>query len=510
MQRLSRSGAPPQLPGLHRFMVAVGATMVGLVLTGLLAPVLGGPLFLFALAAVALSALYGGLGAGLLATVLAGVGFCFLFLPPIGSLRVQDPRHGLRLVIFLGVSALMSGVSASLRQRLLQTRTRLAERERVDQELRNAQERAVELLESTSDAFFSLDRRFLVTYLNQEAERVLGRKREALMGRNLWVEFPEAVGSSFQHEYQGVMETGRPVRFVEFYPPLQVWFEVRAFPTRSGLSVFFRDISEQRAADQSLRESERRYRQLAAELEQRVRERTAQLADTNEELEAFSYSISHDLRAPLRGIDGFCQAVEEDEESTLSPPARGYLERVRRASARMGQLIDDLLALSRLSRKELRREPVALTALAHAVVAELAAREPQREVELRVQPELQVDADPQLLRVLLENLLGNAWKFTQRVERPRIELSATPREGRTVYCVRDDGAGFDMKYADKLFTPFQRLHEAKEFPGTGIGLAIVQRVVHRHGGQVWAESAPGQGAAFFFTLEPGAPEGGRV
>jgi len=510
MQRLSRSGAPPQLPGLYRFMVAVGATMVGLLLTGLLAPLLGGSFFLFALAAVALSALYGGLGAGLLATFLAAVGFCFLLIPPVGTFRIHDTRDSLRLIIFLCLSALMSGVGASLRKSLLQTRARLAERERVDQELRNAQERAVELLESTSDAFFSLDRRFLVTYLNQEAERVLGRKRETLMGRNLWAEFPEAVGSSFQHEYQGVMESGRPVQFVEFYKPLQAWFEVRAFPTRSGLSVFFRDISVQRAADQALRESERRYRQLASELEQRVRERTAQLADTNEELEAFSYSISHDLRAPLRGIDGFCQAVEEDEESTLSPPARGYLERVRRASARMGQLIDDLLSLSRLSRTELRRQPVDLTALAHAVLAELAAREPGRDVEPRVQPDLRVAADPQLLRVLLENLLGNAWKFTQRVERARIELSAIQKEGRTVYCVRDNGAGFDMKYADKLFTPFQRLHEAKEFPGTGIGLAIVQRVAHRHGGRVWAESTPGQGAAFFFSLESGAPEGGPV
>jgi PAS domain S-box-containing protein len=638
MQRLSRSGAPPQLPGLFGFMVSVGATMVGLLLTGLLAPLLGGPFFLFALAAVALSALYCGLGAGLLATLLAGGGFCFFFFPPIGSFHVQDTRDVLRLVIFLGVSALMSGVGSSLRQSLMRTRTRLAERERMDQELRNAHERTAELLESTSDAFFSVDRRFHFTYLNPPAERVLGRKREALMGRSLWAEFPEVVGSSFQQEYQRAMDMGRPTQFVEFYAPLQAWLEVRAFPTRNGLSVFFRDVSTRRAAEealreseerfrllvegvrdyalfaldpegritswntgaerlngwkaeeiigqhfsrfyppeelpsdkpmrelrtavemgryeeegyrvrkdgtrfwanvvitplwdaagslrgfakvtrdvtvrrateQALRESEQRYRLLASELDQRVRERTAQLAETNRELESFSYSVSHDLRAPLRGIDGFCEAVEEDEESTLSPAARGYLARVRRASARMGQLIDDLLRLSRLSRLELRREPVDLTALAHAVVAELAARGPERGVEVRIQPDLRLDADPRLVRVLLENLLGNAWKFTQRVERPRIELSATPREGRTLYCVRDNGVGFDMKYADKLFGPFQRLHEARDFPGTGIGLATVQRVVHRHGGQIWAESVPGQGAAFFFSLEPLAPEGGFV
>jgi PAS domain S-box-containing protein len=496
-------------PRIFQFTVAVGATMVGLLLAGLLAPSLGGPYFLLALAAVALSALYGGLGSGLLTTVLLAVGFGYFLLPPIRSFRVQETSDALRLSVFAGVAALLSWVGASLRQALERTRTQLAEKERAERELSNANARAVEILESTSDAFFSLDRRFYVTYLNQEAERVLGRKREELMGRSVWAEFPDAVGSRFQREYQQSMDTGRAAQFVEFYPPLQAWLEVRAFPSRSGLSVFFRDITERREAEESLRRSEERYRLLAAQLEHRVRERTVELAEVNRELEAFSYSVSHDLRAPLRGIDGFTHAVEEDEESTLSSTARGYLRRVQRASERMAHLIDDMLMLSRLSRAQMKREPVDLTAVAREAVAELAAREPQRSVEVHLQPGLRADADARLLRVLLENLLGNAWKFTGRVERPRIELSASERDGETVYCVRDNGAGFDLKYAGKLFAPFQRLHDEKEFPGTGIGLATVQRVVHRHGGRVWAESAPGQGATFFFTLGP-ASTGERV
>jgi PAS domain S-box-containing protein len=497
---MPRLGVPFPRPRIFQFTVAVGATMVGLLLTGLLAPLLGGPYFLLALAAVALSALYGGLSAGLLTTGLSALGFCYFLLPPLGSFRVHDPSNVLRLGVFIGVAALLCWVSASLRQTLDRTRMQLAEKERADRELRSANARAVEILEATSDAFFSLDRQFHFTYLNQEAERVLGRKREALVGKSVWEEFPHAVGSRFQHEYQQTMDTGRPAQFVEFYPPLRAWLEVRAFSSRNGLSVFFRDVTERRTAEETLRLSEERYRLLAADLEQRVRERTAALTELNRELEAFSYSVSHDLRAPLRGIDGFAHAVEEDEDSTLSPAARGYLQRVQRASERMAHLIDDLLVLSRLSRAEMKREPVDLTALAREVVAELAAREPQRAVEVHLQAGLQADADARLLRRLLENLLGNAWKFTGRVERPRLELSASERDGETVYCVRDNGAGFDLKYADKLFSPFQRLHDEKEFPGTGIGLAIVQRVVHRHGGRVWAESAPGQGAAFFFTL----------
>lgn len=732
-QRVSRSGVPLPSPGLFRFMLAVGATVVGLLLTGLLVPFLGGTYFLLALAVVALCSLYGGLGLGLMVTVLSGLGFWFFFFPPVRSFRVSEGHDVLRLVVFWSVASVLCWVAASLRQKLEQTSARLAEWDRADRELRDANAWAVEILESISDAFFSLDRRYRFTALNGEAERLLGRTRQELVGRCVWTEFPEAIGSTFQREYQRALDTGRPVQFVEFYPPLHVWLDVRAFPSRGGLSVFFRDVSERRdaeerlrqseerfrslvlatsqvvwtanaeglpvedsptwcaftgqtseelkrgrwldvvhpedrervarvwrdslsnhavfevqyrlrrpdgsytptlargtpvlnsdgslrewvgtntdisrsvLAEQALRESERRYHLLASnfpdglvalydhelryivvegtdlqglglsrtrmqghtiwealapetctviegpmraaftgrsqvlelpfagrtyrvhylpvrneagevvagmlmsqniselkalqeQLEQRVRERTRQLDEANQELEAFAYSVSHDLRTPLRGIDGFAHAVEEDAESVLSPAARGYLRRVRRASERMAQLIDDLLKLSRLSRAEMRRAPVDITALAHEVVAELAAREPQRSVEVRIQPGLRDDADPRLVRILLENLLGNAWKFTGRVARPWIELSATGQEGPPIYCVRDNGAGFDMAYADKLFAPFQRLHSESEFPGTGIGLATVLRVVRRHGGHIRAESAPGQGTSFFFTL----------
>jgi signal transduction histidine kinase len=241
--------------------------------------------------------------------------------------------------------------------------------------------------------------------------------------------------------------------------------------------------------------------QLYADLEQRVRERTAQLEQTNKELEAFSYSVSHDLRAPLRSIDGFSQALAEDLADKLDPEALGYLSRVRGAARRMSELIEDLLELSRTSRANIERQDVDVSALALEVARTLEKREPTRQVTLVVQPGLRAHADPRLLRVVFENLLGNAWKFTGKRADARVEVtSETGDGGERVLCVRDNGAGFDMQFAAKLFAPFQRLHDAKEFPGNGIGLATVQRIVHRHGGHVWAEGRLDQGAVFRFTL----------
>ena len=232
-----------------------------------------------------------------------------------------------------------------------------------------------------------------------------------------------------------------------------------------------------------------------------LRDKQRELEHANRELEAFSYSVSHDLRAPLRAIDGFSQALLEDFGGRLDADGEHRLRRVRAAAQRMGQLIDDLLALSRVSRTDLRRERVDLSQLAGLVVSELARAHPERQVTVDIAPELRAVGDPRLLRIVLDNLIGNAWKFTARTEAARITVGVAA-DG---FFVRDNGAGFDMAYAGKLFSPFQRLHPAEEFAGTGIGLATVQRIVHRHGGTVRAEGVPGAGATFHFRL-PGPEE----
>ena len=254
-----------------------------------------------------------------------------------------------------------------------------------------------------------------------------------------------------------------------------------------------------RADAERLRNEER-----IAGLNRELRVRTNELEALNSELEAFSYSISHDLRAPLRSITSFSQALLEDCSDRLDAQGRDYLERVVGAGRRMALLIDDILALSRVTRKELRLEPVDLTMAAREVVDELRGGEPERLVDVQIEPGMKAVGDPQLLRVVLQNLLGNAWKFTGNTAGAQIVLETYDGGNgsvrKPVYRVRDNGAGFDMQYADKLFGVFQRLHSDTEFPGTGVGLATVQRIVHRHGGRVWAESSVGHGAAFYFSL----------
>jgi len=258
--------------------------------------------------------------------------------------------------------------------------------------------------------------------------------------------------------------------------------------------AFHRDITERVALEAQLRH-------LAGALEQRVAERTAQLEAANREMEAFSYSVSHDLRAPLRSIDGFSQILQEDYRDRMDEAGRHYLDRIRQGTLRMGELIDDLLKLSKTSRSEPVRVDLDLSALCAEVADGLARACPERRVRVAIQPGLRLLADPNLMQVVLENLLGNAWKFTSRQEAPSIEVGATlAPDGERTFFIRDNGAGFDMQYADKLFSAFQRLHSAAEFDGTGIGLALVQRIIHRHQGRIWAEAEPGKGATFSFVL----------
>ncbi len=236
------------------------------------------------------------------------------------------------------------------------------------------------------------------------------------------------------------------------------------------------------------------------ELERQVAERTASLTVANRELASFAYSVSHDLRAPLRAIHGFSQALEEDYADRLDAEGVGYLGRVRAATERMGQLIDGLLQLAQVTRDELSRAPVDLSRLAVEVVADLRAGDPDRVVAVQIDPDVWVQGDRRTLALVLQNLIGNAWKFTRRADGASIAFSATEQDGERVFVVSDNGAGFDMTYAGKLFGAFQRLHPAAEFEGTGIGLATVQRIVLRHGGRIWAEGTPGAGAKFSFTL----------
>lgn len=235
--------------------------------------------------------------------------------------------------------------------------------------------------------------------------------------------------------------------------------------------------------------------------EEEIRIQNAQLEAANKELEAFSYSVSHDLRAPLRAIDGFSMALEEDCQSKLEPQEKEHLARIRAATARMGQLIEDVLKLARIARAEIVRDHVDLSRLAQEIASNLQVCTPERKAVFAITPGLIVEGDRLLLRVVLENLLDNAWKFTSKQPQAQIELGAQEQNSKKVYFVRDNGAGFDTQYAKKLFGVFQRLHRESEYPGTGVGLATVQRIIHRHGGRIWAEASPNQGATFYFVLK---------
>jgi PAS domain S-box-containing protein len=300
-----------------------------------------------------------------------------------------------------------------------------------------------------------------------------------------------AAGATAEFNYRLCMPDGR-IKHVHARAELRLGEDGR--PIRSIGTT--QDITEHMLA---LKEIER----LNAELEKRVQERTADLSSANRELESFAYSISHDLRAPLRGIDGFSQLLIEEYADKLDKQGADYLSRVRRAAQRMGTLIDDILELSRVSRLEMRRVTVDLSQIAGELIEERARSEPGHRVAVSLAPECKALGDPQLLRVMMQNLLENAWKYSSKEAAPAIEFGCRQEGPEQVFFVRDNGVGFDMKYADRLFTPFQRLHKPEEFEGTGIGLATVARVVHRHGGRVWAQAEPGRGATISFTLSRG-------
>jgi len=383
--------------------------------------------------------------------------------------------------------------------------------ERLEKSARENDQRLRALLNATQTSIYILDRDGRFVYTNRRTDDLYQMSAGGLIGKTLFDLFPAEQAAVFHSHNERVWDSGVAIEIEETaqIPSGARTYLSHKFPIcdESGemvaLGGISYDITERKRMEIELRRSEEKIKILNDDLlRQNLRLQTA-----NKELESFSYSVSHDLRAPLRSIDGFSQALLEDYGESLDETGNDHLQRVRAATQRMGQLIDDLLQLSRISRLVSECQRVDLSAIAREIIREFREKCPQRAVEVTIQDGLGADGDPRLLRIVLENLLSNAWKFTSKKKHAHIEFGSGVHNGASAFFVRDDGVGFDMVYADKLFGAFQRLHSVVEFEGTGIGLATVQRIIHRHGGQVWAEGTLNQGATFYFTLEPLNEEG---
>ncbi|MDZ4131783.1 MAG: PAS domain S-box protein, partial [Dethiobacteria bacterium] len=363
------------------------------------------------------------------------------------------------------------------------------------------------LTENIADVIWNVDLDGNLTYISPAIERMIGFTPEEILARPL-NEF--IVQEDFDALFTKLTEElAKPPAERDISMTMKARHKTkdnRIVDTEFNASWLFDDQGQTIGVQGSSRDIRERKKaeaeicKLNEELEQRVKERTIELEAVNKELESFAYSVSHDLRAPLRALDGFSANLQSKYEDILDDQGRHYLNRIHKAALYMSDLIDDLLKLSRVTRTEFNKQQVDLSKLAAEILTALQDTEPQRKASIKIVPGLSALGDFHLLQLVMENLLGNAWKFSANEKETRIEVGRTKIEGEEVFFIRDSGAGFDMAYADKLFGAFQRLHGAEDFPGTGVGLATVQRVIHRHGGKVWAEGEVGRGAIFYFTL----------
>jgi PAS domain S-box-containing protein len=425
-----------------------------------------------------------------------------------------EPRYDIRILPRSGeprwVQIANEKVDWEGRPAVLTVISDITERKRAEAALRESEQRFRALVDLSSDWYWVTDAEHRFTFREGEILRRMGIPPEADYGKRRW-EMPDFVNmeEAAWVEHRALLERREEFRDLLLErrsPDGRVhWATISGRPLYDSNGAFIgyhgtgRDVTQQVTAEQRLKK-------FNVELERKVIERTEALDAANRELEAFSYSVSHDLRAPLRAIDGFARLLEDKHGGSLDEGGRGYLRRVREGARRMNRLIEDLLAFSRAARAELAAREIDLSALAQAVAAELAAGAPEREVEWRIAEGLHANADPRLMRVVLANVLGNAWKYTGRAGRARIEIGCAPNGE---FFVRDNGVGFDPQHAAGLFEPFRRLHGEEEFEGSGVGLATVRRIIERHQGRVRAESAPGDGATFYFTLPPGPAAANR-
>ncbi|WP_224363042.1 sensor histidine kinase [Hyalangium versicolor] len=370
-----------------------------------------------------------------------------------------------------------------------------------EEEKRRTEERFELLVETAREGIWTIDAASRTTYVNRFLAEMLGYTVEEMLGRPIFTfmddEGRQLAQQKVEHRRQGVTEVHDFK--LQRKDSTFIWTSISTSPivdhqgSYLGALAMVTDITARRNAEEEVRK-------LNAELERRIAERTAQLEFSNRELEAFAYSVAHDLRAPLRSIASFSDALTEDCADRLDAVGLDYLRRIHGGARRMAELIDGILSLSRVNRTTLAASRCDLSALARSIGDLLQAQFPDRTVRFTVQEGLVDQGDQQLLRSVLENLLGNAWKFTRERPVAEIEFGVSPERGIRTYFVKDNGAGFDMAYRDKLFGVFQRLHSQAEFEGNGVGLATVQRIIRRHGGRIWGTGQPGRGACFFFTL----------